>query len=156
MKNLSADVRAPRRRHSIGRDNTGYLMLEILMAAAIFSIGFLAVGTLIISTTRNNTTGNIITQATMLAAEQIEKLKDTTDIASLVPGTYTDSNKPIGDQGNPIGDQGHPGGIYTRSWTIAKLPKDDTARSIQVRVSWKRLGQNRTVELTTITRGNGT
>ena len=149
MKNMSADARGPRSRFAVGRGNNGYLMLDILMAIAIFSIGFLAVGTLIISTTRNNTTGNIITQATMLAAEQIEKLKDTTDIASLVPGTYTDSDKPIGDQGQP-------GGIYTRSWTIAKLPKDDTARSIQVRVNWKRLGQNRTVELTTITRGKGT
>jgi len=149
MKNMSADARGPRSRFAVGRGNNGYLMLDILMAIAIFSIGFLAVGTLIISTTRNNTTGNIITQATMLAAEQIEKLKDTTDIASLVPGTYTDSNKPIDDQGNP-------GGIYTRSWTIASLDANNTARRIQVRVSWNRLGQNRAVELTTITRGNGT
>ena len=114
MKNLSADVRGPRRRHSIGRDNNGYLMLEILMAVAIFSVGFLAVGTLIISTTRNNTTGNIITQATMLAAEKLQNLKDTADIATLAAGTYT-------DPGNPIDDQGTPGGIYTRSWTIAPL-----------------------------------
>ena len=150
MKNLSADVRAPRRRHSIGRDSTGYLMLEILMAAAIFSIGFLAVGTLIISTTRNNTTGNIITQATMLAAERLESLKDQ-DIATLLPGgPFTEGGK-IDDQGKI-----NSGGIYTRSWTIASLPANNSARSIQVRVSWNRLGQNRTVALTTITRGIGT
>ena len=125
-------------------------MLEILMAIAIFSVGFLAVGTLIISTTRNNTSGNIITQATMLAAEKLENLKDTTDIATLVAGTYTDPNYPIDDQGKP-------GGIYTRSWTIAiRFQPTTHARRIQVRVSWNRLGQNRAVVLTTITRGNGT
>ena len=146
MKNLSADVRAPHSRYSIGRDNTGYLMIEILMAVAIFSIGFLAVGTLIISTTRNNTTGNIITQATMLAAEQIELLKDTPNIATL----------PSGADPNPIDDQGNPGGIYTRSWTVSAPLPNNTARRIQVRVSWNRLGQNRAVVLTTISRGNGT
>jgi hypothetical protein len=148
MKHLSADVRGPRSRHSIGRDNNGYLMIEILMAVAIFSVGFLAVGTLIISTTRNNTTGNIITQATMLAAEKLQDLKDTTDIATLAAATYTDTH--------PIDDQGKEGGIYTRSWTIAPLAANNTARRIQVRVSWNRMGQNRAVLLTTITRGNGT
>jgi type IV pilus assembly protein PilV len=147
MKNMSADIRGPCSRHTIGRDNNGYLILEILVAVAIFSVGFLAVGTLIISTTRNNTTGNVITQATMLASERLERLKDTSDIKTLVSGP---------DPSNPIDDQGRPGGIYTRSWTISPLPADDTARRIQVRVSWNRLGQNRAVELTTITRGNGT
>jgi Tfp pilus assembly protein PilV len=123
-------------------------LLEILMAVAIFSIGFLAVGTLIISTTRNNTTGNIITQATMLAAEKLQDLKDTADIPTLAAGTYADAH--------PIDDQGKAGGIYTRSWTIAPLAAHDTARHIQVRVSWNRLGLQRAVVLTTITRGNGT
>jgi hypothetical protein len=122
-------------------------MLETLMAVAIFSVGFLAVGTLIISTTRNNTTGNVITQATMLAAEKLESLKDTTNITTLASEV---------DPSNPIDDQGNNGGIYTRSWTIDPLPADDTARRIKVRVSWNRLGQNRAVELTTISRGNGT
>jgi len=148
MKNLSATARGPCCRHTIGRDNNGYLMLEILMAVAIFSVGFLAVGTLIISTTRNNTTGNIITQATMLAAEKLQNLKDIADIPTLAAGTYTDAH--------PIDDQGRPGGIYTRSWTISAPLPNNTARPITVRVSWNRLGQNRAVELTTITRGNGT
>jgi type IV pilus assembly protein PilV len=140
MKNRVAYARRPWQRCDSGWGQSGYLMLEILMAVAIFSVGFLAVGTLVISTTRNNTSGNIITHATMLAAQRLEILKDTTDIATLVDGDYP-------DPGNPIG-------IYTRSWTIKKLT--DTARRIQVRVGWNRLGQNRAVVLTTITRGNGT
>jgi hypothetical protein len=151
MKKLPANARGAFRRYSLGRDDNGFLMFEILMAVAIFSVGFLAVGTMIISTTRNNTTGNIITQATMLAAEQLERLKDQ-NIATLIPGgPYTD---PINT--NPIDDRGNPGGIYTRSWTISDPLLSTTSRGIRVRVSWNRLGQNRAVELTTITRGNGT
>jgi len=148
MKNWYDYILRPPSRCAIGRDRNGYLLLEILMAVAIFSVGFLAVGTLIISTTRNNTSGNIITQATMLAAEKLQALKDTADITTLAAGTYTEAT--------PIDDRGKPGGIYTRSWTIAPLKANNTARNIQVRVGWKRLGLNRAVVLTTITRGNGT
>ena len=146
MNNFSANARGPGSRYSMVRGSHGYLMIEIMMAVAIFTVGFLAVGTLIVSTTRNNTTGNIITQATMLAAEQLQNLKDTTDIVTLATGADL----------TPIDDQGNPGGIYTRSWIVSDPLLTNTARRIQVRVSWNRLGQNRTVELTTITRGNGT
>jgi type IV pilus assembly protein PilV len=148
MKNFSANVQGPRRRYSLLRGSNGYLMLEILMAVAIFSLGFLAVGTLIISTTRNNTTGNVITQATMLAAEQLQNLKDTP--AAVI------TNLASGVDPEPIDFQGNPGGIYTRSWTVSDPLANATSRRIQVRVSWKRLGQTRAVELATITRGNGT
>ena len=151
MNNFSANARGPGGRYYMVRGNNGYLMIEIMMAVAIFAVGFLAVGSLIVSTTRNNTTGNIVTQATMLAAEQLERLKGQ-DIATLIPGgPYTDLSNP-----NPIDDRGNPGGIYTRSWTISDPLLNATSRGIQVRVSWNRLGQNRTVALTTITRGNGT
>lgn len=129
-------------------DDKGYLLLEILIAVAIFSIGFLAVGTIIVSTTRTNTTGNIVTQATLLAVETMETLKKD-PIADLVPDTYSDPN-------NPIDEWGNNGGIFTRSWVIDDPIGYNTARRIRVAVSWNRLGRSRSVELTTITRGNGT
>jgi type II secretory pathway pseudopilin PulG len=126
----------------------GYLLLEIMTAVAIFSIGFLAVGTLVISTTANNTTGNILTQATMLAVETLEDLKKerVTDMAA---GSYADPN-------NPIDARGHSGGIFTRSWSLDDPIGNNTARRIRVTVSWSRSGKNRSVELTTLTRGAGT
>ena len=62
----------------------GFTLVEVLMAITIFSIGFLAVSTLVIATTRNNTTGNIMTKATMLARGKIEQLKMASNPALLV------------------------------------------------------------------------
>jgi type II secretory pathway pseudopilin PulG len=129
-------------------DNRGYLLLEILIAVAIFSVGFLAVGTMIVSTTRTNTTGNIVTQATLLAVETLETLKKD-PVGDLVPETYSDPN-------NPVDEWGNKGGIFNRSWVIDDPVGYNTSRRVRVTVGWERLGQNRRVELTTITRGNGT
>ena len=135
------------RYRSISGDR-GYLLLEILIAVAIFSIGFLAVGTMIVSTTRTNTTGNIVTQATLLAVETLESLKKG-PVGDLVPETYSDPN-------NPVDEWGNKGGIFSRSWVIDDPVGYNTSRRIRVTVGWERLGQNRRVELTTLTRGNGT
>ena len=135
-------------RYTRAGDCQGYLLVEILIAAAIFSIGFLAVGTLIFSTTRNNTTGNMITQATLLAVETLEDLKKE-ELGNLALGAY-------GDLNNPIDERGSADGIFTRRWIIEDPVGFNTSRRIRVQVSWDRLGQRRTVELATITRGSGT
>jgi Tfp pilus assembly protein PilV len=116
----------------------GYLMVEILIALAIFAIGFLAVGTMVLSTTRNNTTGNIATQATMHAIEKLEELKSQ-DIADMADST----------------DQPGAAGIFTRSWSVTDTGIG-SSRLIEVTVSWDRMGQTRDVVLSTISRGNGT
>jgi len=121
-----------------GSHQSGYLLVEIMIALAIFAIGFLAVGTLVLSTTRNNTTGNIATQATMLAIERLEELKSM-DVSAM-----------DGDEGQP--DQV---GIFERSWTVTDTGIG-ASRLIEVTVSWNRMGQNRDVVLSTISKGNGT
>ena len=97
---------------------------------------------------KNNTTANIMTQATMLARAQMEQLEnsDIDTSADLAMGTHTDPN-------NPIDETGAAGGIYTRTWTVSAGSGPDS-REIEVTVGWNRRGQNRSVVLTTITRGN--
>lgn len=128
----------------------GFTLIEILIAMTVFTIGILAIATLQYTTTRNNTMGNLLTQATMLARARIERLKNQ-DInsAALAPGNYNDSN-------NPVNDRGQPGGIYTRTWSVANLGTSTSARQITVTVRWNRNGKNRRVTLTSVTRGNGT
>jgi type II secretory pathway pseudopilin PulG len=128
-------------------NDRGYLLLETLIAVAIFSVGILAIGTLIVSTTTANTRSNIFTQATLLAAQTLEHLTKK-PVSHLVPNTYRDSN-------NPINEWGDTGGIFNRSWVIDDPIGYNTSRRIRVTVTWERLGQSRKVELTTITRGNG-
>jgi hypothetical protein len=106
----------------------------------IFAIGFLAIGTMVIWTTRNTTTGNIVTQATMIARERIEFLK----------------TLPVGDMTDNCLDAGEPeiiDPIYERECDI--LYYSDTANIIEVKVSWNRRGQNRDVVLRTLSKGNG-
>jgi hypothetical protein len=121
--------------------------MEIMMAVAIFSIGFLAVGPMMISTAANNTNGNLLTQASMLAAETLEDLKKE-PVMDMPVGVYADPN-------NPVDQRGGRGGIFTRSWIIDDPIGYDTARRIRVTVSWSRMGKNRSVEFTTLTRGSG-
>ena len=132
----------------IWRSSNGFTLIEALIAISIFAIGFMAITPLVFSTTRNNTTGNIITQATMLARKKMEALKSE-DITNLIPGEYVDPK-------NPIDARGETGGIFKRTWKIEELADSTTARRIQVNVNWDRLGQKRSVVLRTITRGNGT
>jgi len=114
----------------------GFTLVEVLMAITIFSIGFLAVSTLVIATTRNNTTGNIMTKATMLARGKIEQLKMASNPATLTGDSDTS-------------------GIFTRTWQITNPTGSAVARQLEVTVSWNRRGKNRRVVLKTITRGNG-
>ena len=128
-------------------NDKGYMLAEALIAIAIFSIGFLAVSTLVVSATRNNARGNMLTQANMLARQQLEQLKNTLDISSLDPTTIAEPG---------IDANGDPGGIYTRTTRIEDALGYDTSRSIEVTVDWTWQGQNRSVVLRTITKGNGT
>ena len=135
---------------TIGLKNAkGYMLVEALIAIAIFAVGFLAIATLVMSVTRNNTSGNLLTQANMLARERLEQLKNTPDITALPAALTTFSDGPMDGNGNP-------GGIYTRTWTIQDTLGFDTSREITVTVNWTRRGRDRSVVLSTITKGNGT
>ena len=120
---------------TLSKNKRGFTLLEAVMAMAIFSIGILAVGSMQLWNTKNNTTGNFTTQATMLARQKIEELKTVSDITALANGNDTI-------------------GIYTRTWEPSNLTS--TSRKLTVTVSWNRQGQNRSVVLESVTRGNGT
>lgn len=126
------------------RTTGGFSLIEVMFAMALFSIGLLAVATMQGTNVRNNTTGNITTQASMLARARLEQLKSL-NIAALAPGDFAEDSS--------IDADGNPGGIYQRQWTIQTTAPD--LRKIQVIVSWTRDGQTRSVALTTVTRGGG-
>jgi type II secretory pathway pseudopilin PulG len=128
--------------------NAGYMLIEALIAIAIFSIGFLAVATLVLTATRNNTNGNILTQANMLARQTLEQVKNTPDITTLPSGPTTNTESGIDADGNP-------GGIYTRTTKIEDILGFNSSRSIEVSVSWQWRGRNRSIVMSTITKGKG-
>ena len=123
---------------TLSNRNRGFSLIEVLIAMAIFSIGVLAVGSMQLSTTKNNTSGNITTQATMLAREKIEELKNL-DRSALDTADGNDT-----------------AGIYNRSWVTDQVAGSTTAWKLTVTVQWTRRGETRSAVLQSITRGNGT
>ena len=121
------------------KNKKGYMLIEALIAIAIFSVGFLAVATLVFSSSRNNISGNRLTQANMFAREKMEELKCKTDLTELDTSAAPETV----------------GGIFTRSWTASDPLAFGTSREIQVTVSWAHKGQNRSVVMKTITKGRG-
>jgi prepilin-type N-terminal cleavage/methylation domain-containing protein len=122
----------------------GYSLIEVVIALAIFSIGILAIAQLQFSAVRNNTNGNLATQATMLAEAQIENLKNTNNVTLLADSVEA-----------KIDHSGASGGIYTRTTTITNPMGGDFSRQIQVTVQWVRNGRFRQVVLKTLTQGGG-
>ena len=129
------------RTHLLSKNSKGRTMVEVLIAMAIFAIGFLAVGSMVLSTTRNNTAGNIMTIATMLAREKIEYLK-TIPIQQM----ETHCSKDL--------EAEHLDGYFERVCKVS-ASFSETAKIIEVTVSWNRRGHHREVILRTLSRGNG-
>ncbi|MFH1718458.1 MAG: prepilin-type N-terminal cleavage/methylation domain-containing protein [Planctomycetota bacterium] len=125
----------------------GFTLLEIVIALSIFAVGLLAVATMQISAIRGNRVGNEYSRATALAQMQIESLKSADfDSAALAAGNYADAN-------NPINETGAAGGIFTRTWAIAN--NTTFSRRATVTVGWSIAGANRSVVMSTLTRGGG-
>ena len=123
-------------------NQNGFSLIEILIAMAILALAMLAAASMQFGSIRNNASGNMVTQANMLAKAQMEVLKNTADVTTLADGVE-----------NNIDASGQPGGIYNRSWTVANL--GSTARRITVTVQWSRRGKSRSIILSSNTRGNG-
>jgi prepilin-type N-terminal cleavage/methylation domain-containing protein len=124
----------------------GFSLIELLIAMSVLAIGMLAAASMQYSAVRNNTSGNVSTQAAMLAKAQLEMLKNQDiDSAALAPGDYSDPTA--------IDANGNPGGIYHRSWRID--PLGASARRIRVTVQWTKFGAPRSVVLRSNTKGSG-
>jgi prepilin-type N-terminal cleavage/methylation domain-containing protein len=126
----------------LGSNQNGFSLIEILIAMGILALAMLAAASMQFSSIRNNASGNMATQASMLAKAQMEVLKNTSDITTLADGVE-----------NNIDANGQLGGIYNRSWTVANL--GTTARRITVTVQWSKRGKSRRIVLSSNTRGNG-
>jgi type IV pilus assembly protein PilV len=124
----------------------GFSLIELLIAMSVLAIGMLAAASMQYSAVRNNTQGNVSTQASMLAKSQLEMLKNQ-DIGSavLAAGDYSDAT--------PIDENGNPGGIYNRSWRID--PLGTSARRIRMTVQWTKFGDPRSVVVRSNTKGSG-
>jgi prepilin-type N-terminal cleavage/methylation domain-containing protein len=120
----------------------GFSLVELLIALAILALAMLAAASMQFGSIRNNASGNMVTQANMLAKAKMEELKNTPNLDDIHEGAE-----------NGINGEGQSGGIYDRSWTVENLGA--SARRITVIVKWTKRSQTRTISISTNTRGNG-
>lgn len=127
---------------TFGYGEKGLTMIEVLISMAIFAIGFLAIAGLVAATAKNNTTGNTLTQATMLARARIEYLK-TLPLGQLAVACPEGMAPETVDR------------IYSRTCATSPLGGTGTINTIEVTVQWQKSGRLRQVVLQTNTRGLG-
>ena len=126
----------------IENDEKGLTLIEAALSMAIFTIGFLAIAGLVVTTTKNNTSGNIFTEATMLARSKVESLK-ALPLDQLAIACPDDMEPELIDN------------VYKRKCEISALGKTDTIKTINVSVQWEKSGKSRQVLLQTNSRGLG-
>lgn len=126
---------------------TGFTLLEVLIAISIVAVGLLAVASMQLTAIQGNRAGGHLSAATHLAEQELERLKASSFSGpDLALGNHTDAN-------NPIDPDGNPGGIYTKEWIVENYTA--FSRRVTVTVSWNELFTIRRVRLITITRGGG-
>ena len=135
-----------KKRQNTFNKNSGFSLIELLIAMSVMALGMLAAASMQYSAVRNNTTGNTSTQATMLAKATMEMLKNQDiDSTALAVGDYVDATR--------VDANGNPGGIYDRNWRVD--PLGASSRRISVTVEWTRFGRTRRVIVRSNTMGNG-
>jgi len=88
---------------------SGFTLLEVIIAMAILSIGLLAIGYMQITAIDSNSTANRITEGTSLAQDKMEELI-----------THRMTHADLNASGNPHTDASHPG--YTITWNVTDNP----------------------------------
>ena len=117
----------------------GFTLIEVLIAMAIFLIGFLAVGAMQISAVNSNANARMRTEATMIAAQHAERLLalDFADLEAVVASNeYDEPNKQ---------------GLYEiERPTITNFVNGEELttsnnKTINVTVTWKKRGRTQSV-----------
>ena len=116
-------------------DSRGFTMIEVLIAMAIFLIGFLAVGAMQLSSVNGNASSRLRTEATAIAAQHAERF---------LAMDFADIDASLSDY--PIIQ-----GPYTID-TLNVISRTDTPeltvtnnRTINITVQWKQRGKDRSV-----------
>lgn len=155
----------------------GFTLLEVVVAMSIFVIGILATVQMGFFAVRNVTSGNIVTQATLLAQSRMEQIKNTENLRGKNETGLAD-NFPAESDVVPQSGNGQPivgGALFDISYAFADPLADDTGDGVNcedgsdtsgsgtclavVTVTWQRGGGGRggqgQVEMHTLTHGSG-
>ncbi len=104
-------------------DKKGFTLLEVLIGLIILAFGLLAIAGMQITSVKGNFFSNYMTQASILAQDRLEILKN-------LEWGHSDLSSGTHDEGTI------PGTIFSRKYKVDLIP-GTTMKSIIVTVSWK-------------------
>ena len=112
------------------RDQNGFTLIEILVAASIFSFAVLGLAAGTVSVIQTNTTSHLQTSAVNLAQGKIEEFRamSTTALAALSCPAYTSS----GCSDAPSAS----GKAFSRSWQVTANSPVTGVTTLAVKVDW--------------------
>ena len=110
-------------------NQSGFTLLEVLIAISILTVGLLGVAQMQIMGIRGNYFSGNTTAALTLAEEKMEDLLGTSYI-----NVISDN-----DANNPINEAGQAGGIYSRMWTVTLDTPIIGTKTVTVSASWDNL-----------------
>jgi prepilin-type N-terminal cleavage/methylation domain-containing protein len=139
------------------KDNKGFTMIEVLLAMAIFLIGFLAVGSMQISAVNGNANARLRTSASVLAGDIVEQLLRCpyeSSTCSLIREGYVEDD-PLGMGAHPgpspndwfddDPDGNGPDRSYEVRWFVANGPGANS-KAVDVIVRWRKRGRDNSVQ----------
>lgn len=109
------------------KDSRGYTIIEVMFALSIFAIGILAVSGLSISAVGSNASARLITDATVLAEDRLERLA-VLPFDNIQNGQATE-------------------GPYQISWTVVADEITTNTKSITVTVTCSNSWKNKNVTI---------
>ena len=135
------------------QQNSGFSLIEVIIALAIFSIGIVGLYAVQTRTISQNTTSSRITTAVTWASDKAEDLlahnyKDLTDTNTNGVAGLSDTNPNCATAGNIVdGCEVSPDGIYTLQWNVAENRPIYRSKIIRVIVTSQRAGTGRLVDM---------
>jgi len=129
------------------KENRGFTIVEVMIALAIFSIGYLAYSGLQIAATKANTKARWLTLAVTCATDRIEQLLDLPYThADLAAGTHTLADDADGIDNNSDGriDEPAESGPLNFTWTVTDNTPIANVKTININIIWSNpYGQNK-------------
>jgi len=111
-------------------EKKGFSLVEVVIGLIFLAIGLLAVAGMQVASVRGNFSSNNVTQATYIAQDRLEFLKNlpfgSTELAagSHPDGTITNSAK------------GYKGLVFNRAYVVTDAPSPSRRKTINYSVSW--------------------
>lgn len=131
-------------------NNSGFTLLEILIAMVIFSIGLLGVAKMQISSIQGNAYSQDVTEATFIAKDKIEELMavNYNNLNFLNDVNNNGANGGgLDDTGAVAADYSQVIGRYTLSWNVSIDFPIDRTKTLRIIVNWQDRGQAKNVTM---------